>query len=239
MAYGTNAPFGLQPRMSNTGAPWNGQTNTYIIESGYGTNLFIGDPVAPLGNGSIGIGAAGTGIAGVFWGCQYQDPQGNFQFSPYWPANTVTYNPGGSGNIPATAFVVDDPSILFDIQVSSSIAPGAQPTVNLASLNANANFSVGGGAGGIVNPAGGSTVSGQSAYYLDASTITSGAPSAAFSLKIIRVTPGFTNQAGNIGTVAAPVAYTGGQNILGLLYNNVLVQINNDIYKGGTGTAGV
>lgn len=229
MAYGTNAPFGLQPRMMNTGAPWNGQTNTYLINSGYNTSLFVGDPVAPLANGTIGIGVAGTGIAGVFMGCQYQDTQGNYQFSPYWPANTVTYNPGGSGNIPAIAFVVDDPNVLFDVQVTSSNNVTHQPSVYQADLNANADFVIGAG----------STISGQSGASLDAATIAVGGGSAALSLKVVRVTPGFTNQAGNIGTVALPVPYTGGQNILGLLFNNVLVQINNDIYKGGTGTAGV
>lgn len=227
MAYGTNAPFGLQPRMMNTGAAWNGQTNTYLINSGYATSIFNGDPVAPLANGSISIGVAGTGIAGVFVGCQYQDTNGNYQFSPYWAANTVTYNPtGGVGaNIPATAFVVDDPNVLFDIQVTTTNAGTHVASVSQPDLNANANFVIGTG----------SPVSGLSGASLDAATIAVGGGSVALSLKIIRVTPAFTNQAGLIG--ATP--YTGGQNIFGLLFNNVLVQINNDIYKGGTGTAGV
>ena len=218
MAYGVDAPFGLRPSVMNTGAPWNGQTSTYLITSGYATSLFIGDPVAPQADGSIGIGVAGTAIIGVFMGCQYVDSTGNYQFSPYWPANTVT-----QGTIPATAFVVDDPTVLFDVQVDTTNAGTHVASVSQTDLNLNANFVVGTG----------STISGQSGTYLDAATI---ATTATLSLKILRVTPAFTNQA---GTLTSAAAYTGGQNILGLLYNNVLVQINNDNLKGGTGTLGV
>lgn len=222
MAYGVDAPFGLRPSVMNTGAPWNGQTNTYLITSGYNTSLFIGDPVAPQADGSIGRGVTSTGIIGVFMGCQYVDANGNYQFSPYWPANTVTQN-----TIPATAFVVDDPSVLFDIQVTTSNAGTHVASVSQADLNANASFVFG---------TAGSTVSGQSGASLDAATIAVGGGSGTLSLKILRVTPAFTNQA---GTLTSAAAYTGGQNILGLLYNNVLVQINNDNLKGGTGTVGV
>lgn len=226
MAYGVNAPFGLQPRMTNTGAAWNGQTNTYSIQSGYGTSIFSGDPIQTAA-GFIVIGnTTGDANAGVFVGCEYQDTQGNFQFSPYWPAGTVTYNPTGVGgaNIPATAFVVDDPTILFDIQVMTSGAIGVTTTIDRAQLGLNANFVIGAG----------STISGQSGAYLDRTTV---AATATLNLKIIRITPAFTNQAGVISATGAP--YTGGQNILGLRFNNVLVQLNNDIYKGGTGTLGV
>lgn len=218
MAYGVNAPFGLKPSMMNTGAPWNGQTNTYLIASGYNTSLFIGDPVAPAANGTIALGVAGTGIIGVFMGCQYVDTNGNYQFSPYWPANTVT-----QGTNPATAFVVDDPTVLFDVQVGTTNAGTHVASASQTDLYLNANFVVGAG----------STVSGLSGTYLDAATINN---TATLSLKILRVTPAFTNQA---GTLTSGAAYTGGQNILGLLYNNVLVQINNDVLKGGTGTLGV
>lgn len=219
MAYGVNAPFGLKPSVMNTGAPWNGQTNTYLIASGYATSLFTGDPVKQLNNGTIGIGVAGTGIIGVFMGCQYVDSNGNYQFSPYWPASTTTRN-----SVAATAFVVDDPTVLFDIQVTTSDANVHVASVSQADLNKNANFVFG---------VAGSTRSGQSGASLDAATI---ATTVDLSLKILRVTPAFTNQA---GTLTSGNAYTGGQNILGLLYNNVLVQINNDVLKGGTGTLGV
>jgi hypothetical protein len=66
------------------------------------------------------------------------------------------------------------------------------------------------------NPAAGNTISGQSGYYLDYSTL---AVTATLSLKLIRFTP-------------VP------GNIAGVVFNNALVKINNDIYNGGTGTAG-
>lgn len=220
MAYGVNAPFGLKPSVMNTGAPWNGQTNTYIISTtAPGTTLFTGDPVAQAADGGIVIGTGGTGIIGVFMGCQYVDSTGNYRFSPYWQAGTSIQ----SNTIP-TAFVVDDPTVLFDIQVATSTpGVGHAPSVSQTDLNRNANFVVGTG----------STISGQSGAYLDSVTINT---TVDLSLKILRVTPAFTNQA---GTLTSGNAYTGGQNILGLLYNNVLVQINNDVLKGGTGTLGV
>src|SRR5271168_3848232 len=113
MAYGVNAPFGLQPRQYLDGSLWNGQSGNYSIASSYGTNIFTGDPVTQLANGTIGIGVAGSAIVGVFIGCKYFDQSNTLHFSPYWPANTVTFQTN-----PAEALIVDDPNILFDVQTS-------------------------------------------------------------------------------------------------------------------------
>lgn len=209
MSYGNNvfAPMGLQPSQYQNGSTWNGQTSQYPLVSAYGTSLFRGDPITWDTNGTIKIGVAGSGIIGVFWGVQYTDSTGAYQFAQYWNANTVT-----SGSANATAFVIDDPNILFDIVVSNSTA-AAPFYVAAVDLGRNANFSVANSAG--------STISGNSGYYLDANSIGNGAT---LSLKIIRLTPVPGNQFGtNSNTVQ---------------YNNVLVKINNDVYQGGTGTAG-
>lgn len=215
MAYGVNGPFGLQPRRSITGAAWNGAQNNYLIASSYNTSLFTGDPVKLATDGTIVIAAAGDTIIGVFQGCKYFNAQGTAVYSPYWPANTATF-----GTNPATAFVMDDPNVLVDVQVSNS----ANVAVNFtqANLNDNYNFSVGGGGANLVpqNPAAGSTVTGQSAYYLDINSI---AHTATLNLTPIAFTP-----------------YPGnGPSVAGKLFPNVMCIINNHQYKGGTGNAGV
>jgi hypothetical protein len=171
MAYGTNAPFGLQPRYMSTGATWNGQTNDYLLLSGYANNLFTGDPVIQLDTGGIGIGVAGSRILGIFMGCKYVDSSGNYVFSPSWTSGTVTQN-----TLPAVAFVADDPGLICDVQVTSSDLNAHAAYVATGDLNMNANFVIGAG----------STVSGQSGASLDAATI---ATNADRNLKILKVTP--------------------------------------------------
>lgn len=186
MAYGngTNTPQGLQPRVYQNGANWSGQLNQYPIASGYATNLFSGDPITLLSNGTIGIGVAGSAIVGVFMGCFYQDSTGNWQYSQYWTANTATWNPGGSGNVNAQAFVVDDPNVLFDIQcVGTGAITNSANTIKQADINYNYNFHSGNG----------STGSGQSGFYLD---MTTQATTSTLNLKLVRLSPNITNAFG-------------------------------------------
>lgn len=222
--YGTgqNSPKGLHPSVYADGSIWNGQTSEYLILSGYATSLFTGDPVTLLANGTIGIGVAGSAIVGVFAGCKYLNAQGIATFSPYWPASTIT-----QGAVNAIALIVDDPNVLFDIQVSTSAgSPGPVAAVSLIQSNMfeNANFSVlvnsfnaVSGITPLPNPAAGNTATGQSGYYLDYGSL---ANTATLNLKLIRFTP----QPGNVA---------------GVNFNNAIVKINNHIYNGGTGTAGV
>lgn len=213
MSYGTNAPWGLRPRALLTGATFNNQTNQYQIASGYATSLFTGDPVQWANTGTVVVGTGGTAGAqttslGVFAGCEYT-LNGVVVFSPYWPSGTV---PDNGAN--ATAFIIDDPNVLFDIQVASTAGAGA-PTIAQTNIGLNANYAVG-GAG---NPAAGSTITGQSAYFLSFETLTPGT-SATLNLKLVQLTPVPGNNSG-------------------VSYNNALVLINNHFYKGGTGTAGI
>jgi hypothetical protein len=163
MAYGTNAPFGLQPRYMSTGATWNGQTNDYLIASGYATGIFTGDPVTLLADGTIGIGVAGSGIIGIFTGCKYVDSSGNYVFSPRWIASTATQN-----TLPAIALVADDPGLICDVQADGALITGQ--------LNQNANFAIGAG----------STVSGQSGAYLATASLNT---TNTLNLKILKFTP--------------------------------------------------
>lgn len=196
MSYGTNAPFGLQPRQHLNGSTWTGQINTYQIQDAYATSLFTGDPVTMSG-GYLIVGVAGSAILGVFQGCSYVTAAAVVTFAPYWPASTSTQSTVG-----ATAFVCDDQSVLYDVQ-NSSATPIAQ-----ADIGKNANFVAGSG----------STVTGQSAYALDYTTLATG--NATRNLKVLGLVP----RPGNTFTTA---------------YNNVYVLINNNVFGSSTGTVGV
>lgn len=207
MAYanGTNAPFGLQPRQNLLSTTPTGQQGEYLIASGYATSLFDGDRVTRLADGTIGIAPAGTPAIGVFKQVKYVDTLGNPQISTYWPASTATLQA-----LPALAYIVDDYTIEFDVQVSNSLNV-ANPSITTAQLGLNANLAVGGGGNLLVpqNPTSGNTRSGISAYYLDFSTIDS---DSTLDVKIVRFSP-----------------YVG--NVSGVPFNNVIVTLNNDLYK--------
>jgi hypothetical protein len=212
MAYGyrTNSPFGLKPSRG-----WDGTTNPYYIASGYATSLFKGDPIVPLNDGTVGIASVGGAMLGVFWGCKYVNSSGTLVHSDYWPASTVVYNAANSNG--ATAYIIDDPNVLFDIQVSSTTNGGTLYAA-YTNLNNNANFALDATNKYNSNPGTGSTVTGLSGYFIDQSTM--GAGNATYTLKIMQLTP-FINNAFDVN------------------YNNVIVQINDHVLKGGTGTAGI
>lgn len=107
----TNAPFGLKPLRSLKGGSI--VANEYSIASGYSSEIGMGHPVEMTGTGkNIQLSAAGNVDAcGVFIGCQYVNAAGEQKFSKNWPASTVaTY---------IKAFVVDDPDVIFEAQVST------------------------------------------------------------------------------------------------------------------------
>lgn len=177
MSYGINAPFGFRVYGTSSSSLLNGALSNYSILSAYNSAIFSGDPVAPLATGGIGIGIAGAGIQGVFQGVTWVDVNNLTQWSPYWPAGTVTF-----GAAPAQAFVVDDPAVEFSIQVGSSGA--AQPaTVALGDINLNADFVI----------QAGNTRGGVSATYLDMDTK---AATATLTCKILRLEPDIRNAYG-------------------------------------------
>jgi hypothetical protein len=162
MSYGTNAPQGFRVYVTSSSSTLNGALSNYSILDNYATSIFSGDPVALLATGGIGIGVAGAAVIGIFQGVIYTDLNNVTQWSPYWSANTRTFQ-----GRPASAFVVDDPNVEFSIQSST--------TVNLADLNANANFAIGAG----------NTRGGLSTTYLDMATLATG--NAALNCKLLRL----------------------------------------------------
>ena len=134
-----NRPFGLKPVRYKSGAPYNGAVNPYYIPSGYGTALFVGDPVVKTGtSNTASVEAAGAGrfnigtmpeinkatagdaqrVTGVIVG-----------FAPLATDLNKNYNPASTARV---AYVCDDPDVVFEIQ-----ADGAIPA---ASIGLNAVF---------------------------------------------------------------------------------------------------
>jgi len=153
MSYGKNGPQGAVVTKSITGAPWTGQENPYPIISGYDNNIFKGDLVAikTLVDPSTGApanvlvnywdlvtgqnSANETVVAvGFFNGCDYvsqdQTQIGNaLPGRSFWPAGTIT-----QGNQPATAYVIDDPNAVVNIQVGGTTATGINSTAATANM---------------------------------------------------------------------------------------------------------
>lgn len=114
------APLGLVAiRNTMTGAAPSTIEITNGIQSGYGTNLFIGAPVTMSG-GYLVAATTGQDIWGVFAGCSYY-PAGNILANySYWPANTVL-----NTQVPLQAYVWTDPSVVYRVQATGSIAQSA------------------------------------------------------------------------------------------------------------------
>lgn len=165
-------PSGLKPLRHKSGAPYNGAANPYFIPSGYGTALYVGDPVVKTGTsntakvtvpggGSFAIGTmpeinkatAGdaNAVTGVIVG-----------FTPLATDLNKNYNAASTERV---ALVCDDPDMIFEIQ-----ADGAIPA---ASMGLNAVF---------IYTHGGSTTTGLSGVELDT---TSDVPAADASNQMI------------------------------------------------------
>ena len=123
MAYPTvNAPYGLKPINLYGGTPFAGATRQYKIASAYNTNIFYGDVVEMINDGTI-IKSAITSaratvttsqVIGVFLGCSYVNAQGQTIFAQYFPANTAA----PTGTV-ITAFVCNDPNTLFKVVIAA------------------------------------------------------------------------------------------------------------------------
>lgn len=160
MVYGTNAPWGLKPVGTITGAPWTASIQEFDIASAYATNIFQHDPVMVLVDGTIGIGTAGGNCLGVFMGVKYEDTDGVFQFKNRWTASTAT-----RGSVAAKAMVVTDPFLIMSVQeaaTNTGVGTGTAGTALAATdVFTNINFKA---------PTSGDTTTGISAYFLDNAT---------------------------------------------------------------------
>lgn len=161
----TATPYGAEPigTLSASGS-FSGKVRHYKIASGYATAIYMGDFLAPVNDGTVAKDTGTTTMTpiGIFLGCSYTDPNtSQITFSQRWPASTVASD--------ATAYVLDDPYVLFKMQADDTLAQTA--------LFNNA---------AVVQTAGSATF-GKSRNALDASTI---ATTATLPLRIVEFIEG-------------------------------------------------
>lgn len=183
-----DTPFGLRPVRHVDGRPYNGAFRAYYVPASYGTALFVGDAVIKSGTANTtdvampGVGkmppgslpaitaatvGSGNRITGVIVG---------FAASPNLGLN-YTYNPASTERV---AYVVDDPSVLFEIQADGAIAA--------TSIGLNAV---------LIATHSGSTVTGLSGMELD-TTSAAPATTAAFQLNIVEYSTSPENEYNSI-----------------------------------------
>ena len=161
MASNTFAPFGFR-QFQGTGSSPTYEQVTLIGGIAYNTaNIFNGDPVFRLADGTIaGITTGpgpGTGIiAGIFVGCKYlSTSQKRTVWSNYWPGSDVT-----AANQPVTeAYIINDPLAQFIAQVANSATTDTTGIVS-GKIGLNVQFAYGTG----------NTSTGISGAYVDVNT---------------------------------------------------------------------
>jgi hypothetical protein len=152
-----NAPFGIRP-INDNGTPWNGQGRMVYFPSSQATNIFLGDPLVPLGGGdafgvaAVGIASAGGGatVLGGFIGVCNGPAGSGYTLTRDLPVYRQT-------SLNNYGFICDDPNQLYAVQEDS--VGGAMAAASAAFGNAD-----------LVSGAG-STVTGYSGWQLDSSTL--------------------------------------------------------------------
>jgi len=118
MAYPTvSAPYGLKPVNLIGGQVFSGATRLMEIASGYGTNIFYGDLVQRISDGTItkDTGTTTATPCGVFLGVSFTNAStGQIQQQQYYPASTSI-----KSGTKIFAVVADDPDTLFQVAVVS------------------------------------------------------------------------------------------------------------------------
>lgn len=153
-----NTPYGLRPYASQSGSPYNGSVRVYYVPVGNSTALYLGDPVMSVTNSSDGNGvptvaiataAGGAFVLGAFMGIANNAGQATIPLlqsqTPFLAVSQAAY-----------VYVSDDPYLLYAIQEDSlggAMASGA--------AGRNADLIAGSG----------STVTSQSGWQLDSSTL--------------------------------------------------------------------
>ena len=176
-----NNPIGLRP-INDNGMPWSGQGRMVAFPGNQGVNIFLGDPLVPLGGTDafgvpyVGLASAGAGntILGGFVGI-CNGPAGSHytvtrDLPVYRQASVANYG-----------FVCDDPNQLYVIQedsVGGAIAAG-----------------VAGFANGNLVAGAGSLITGYSGWQLQSSSV-SAAANPTYQLRILGVVRGPDNALG-------------------------------------------
>lgn len=146
-------PAGFKPVKTLSGSPWNGKANIYYIPATDATATFIGDAVISAGSAdatgmypTVKQAAAGETIRGVIIG---------FGLDPYVMINSDNLNMKyRAASTAMYCLVVDDPTVIFEIQEDSDAN-----SITAAMVGLSTDIVVGTG----------STTTGKSAMELDSS----------------------------------------------------------------------
>jgi hypothetical protein len=118
MAYPTvSAPYGLKPVNLIGGQVFAGSTRMMEIASGYATNIFYGDLVQRISDGTItkDTGTTTATPCGVFLGVSFTNSStGQVQQQQFYPASQSI-----KSGTKIFAVVADDPDTLFQVAVVS------------------------------------------------------------------------------------------------------------------------
>jgi len=109
----TSAPFGFRPAYFPTGLD---RAKKYTIAGGYGTAIYKNMPVILNTNGTVVAGTAAADLLGVFAGVEFIDATGKPTVQNFWPAAQAVL-----ANTVPTAWVYDDPEIVYEVQSDGSI----------------------------------------------------------------------------------------------------------------------
>jgi len=199
MAYPTvSAPYGLKPVNLIGGQVFAGSTRLMQIASGYATNIFYGDLVKRVSDGTIekDTGTTTATPVGIFLGVSFTNSStGQVQQQQFYPASQAI-----KSGTQIFAVVADDPDTLFQVAVVSgtTVISG----VGISAIGNNAT---------LVQNAG-STTSGNSAVaILDSTATTNTLP-----IRIIDVVRDTATAADNFPEVIVKINATMHQ------YNNAL-----------------
>ena len=205
-----DAPSGLRPVRHLDGRSWNGSTRMYLVPSGDGTALFVGDAVKSGGS----AGAAGTVVNGI----DVEGMQTVIQaaatdalivgvvvgFLPNPDNLMLKYRVASTNRI---ALVCDDPTVVFEIQEDS-----VTNTLVADDIGENADLIVGAG----------NTTTGMSGMELDSGDH----KTATAQLRILGLVKRPDNNMGDNATSASSTYVNGKWEVL----------INEHAYKSTTGT---
>lgn len=128
----TLAPFGFRPAYHPSGLD---RASKYTIASAYGTAIYKGQPCILNTNGTVVVGTAAADLLGIFNGVEFVDPTGKPTYSTFWPAGQTVL----AGTTP-TAWVWDNPDVVYEVQADGSIAQtaiGDQADVSNVGNNSN------------------------------------------------------------------------------------------------------
>ena len=113
----TLGKFGLRPSRQLNGSPFINAQNRYRIAANNSTAIFQGDMVIPQTTGTVtrALANTSTAVLGVFNGVFYTDPTTQ---KPTWR----NYYPGSINATDITAFVIDGPDTVFEIDANGTFA---------------------------------------------------------------------------------------------------------------------